>query len=112
MRLGFLLAGLITAFTLAPAATADAHRTSCPNGYTTYAVPQTEAELLELPRIAAGLAADPAPYTVEDLIALGGLIDANDDGLFCLKAVSNLTGESTKRFAYFYSGRDNDTAAA
>jgi hypothetical protein len=49
---------------------------------------------------------------VEDLIALGNLIDANDDGLFCLKGVSNFEGESTRRHAYFYSGRDNDTAAA
>ena len=112
MRQGFFLAIVITALTLAPAASAGAERTSCPNGYTLSAVPQTQAQLMALPRIAAGLAANPAPYTVQDLIALGNQIDANDDGAFCLKAVSNLNGQSAKHWAYFYTARDNDTAAS
>ena len=87
-------------------------RSSCPNGFTAYAIPDTEAELLAFPRIAAGLAADPAPYTAAELIDSAAFIDANDDEIFCLKAVSNLQGESTKHWAYFYWARDNDTAAA
>ena len=39
-------------------------------------------------------------------------IDENDDGNFCLKDVSNLRGESGKHWAFFYSARDNDTAAS
>lgn len=112
MRLGILLALLTTALVLAPTATPAADRTSCPNGYTSYEVPDTLAELMQLPRIAAGLNANPAPYTAEDLIALGAQIDSNGDGIFCLKAVSNLRGESAKNWAYFYAARDNDAAAS
>ena len=102
----------LTAFVLAPSAVADQHQSSCPNGYTAYAVPQTEAEMRQLPRIAAGLDATPAPYTVQDLIELGNQIDGNDDGTFCLNAVSNLRGSSDKNWGYFYGARDNDSAAS
>ena len=102
----------LTAFVLAPSAVADQHQSSCPNGYTAYAVPQTEAEMRQFPRIAAGLDATPAPYTVQDLIELGNQIDGNDDGTFCLKAVSNLRGSSDKNWGYFYGARDNDSAAS
>ena len=76
------------------------------------AVPQTVAELSRLPRIAAGLDATPAPYTVQELIDLGNLIDENDDGTFCLKAVSNLRGASVNQWGFFYMARDNNTAAS
>ena len=102
----------LTAVVLAPGALADQHQSSCPNGYTAYAVPQTEAEMRQFPRIAAGLDATPAPYTVQDLIELGNQIDGNDDGTFCLKAVSNLRGSSDKNWGYFYGARDNDSAAS
>ena len=39
------------------------------------------------------------------------VIDANADGIFCLKAISNLRGSSTKAWEYFYGARDDDTAA-
>jgi len=102
----------LAALALAPTAVGDEQRSSCPNGFTTYAVPQTEAALLQFPRIAAGLSANPAPYTAQDLIDLGSQIDENGDGMFCLKAVSNLRGASTKAWAYFYGARDNDVAAS
>jgi len=109
--LGTVIAGL-AAVVLGPGAGASEHRSSCPNGYTLYAVPQTEAEMRALPRIAAGLDATPAPYTVDELRDLGNQIDANGDGDFCLKAVSNLRGASVTQWGFFYGARDNDTAAS
>ena len=95
------------------AATAHAAkpRSSCANGFEAFAVPQTEADLREFSRIDAGLSADPAPYTVAELLALSAEIDANDDGFFCLKAVSQLRGSSGKSWAFFYLGTDNKTGA-
>ena len=109
--LGVVVLGLAAAV-LGPVAGASEHQTSCPNGSTLYAVPQTEAQMRLLPRIAAGLDATPAPYTVDELRELGNQIDANDDGYFCLKAVSNLRGASANQWGYFYGARDNDTAAS
>ena len=112
MRLMIFLA-LVLALTATVIGTAGASpRTSCPNGYFSWPVPQNEAELRALPRIAAGLAADPAPYTVADLVGLGNLIDANGDGDFCLKEISNLRGSSDRQWGFFYGARDNDTAAS
>ena len=102
----------VSALGLASGAAADGHRASCPNGFTEYAVPQTEAALKQLPRIAAGLAADPAPYTAQELIELGNFIDQNEDRTFCLKAISSLRGASYTQWGYFYGARDNDTAAS
>jgi len=96
---------------LAATAAASHHQTSCPNGTFAHPVPQTEEEMRQLPRIAAGLDADPAPYTVEELRDLGNFIDGNGDGIFCLKAVSNLGGNSGSQWGFFYLARDNDTAA-
>jgi hypothetical protein len=69
--------------------------------------PVTLAEGLALPRIQAGLAQDPAPYTVEDLNGLFGAIDVNGDGLLCMKSVSNLAGNSAKHHGFFYLAMDN-----
>ena len=77
---------------------------SCPNGYDRVVVPQTLEQLQALPRIAAGLAANPAPYTAQELFDLGNLIDENDDGIFCLKDVSNLRGASVDQWGFFYWG--------
>ena len=107
---GFLFA--VATIGLAPGAAAAEHQSSCPNGYTAYAVPQTEAEMRQLPRIDEGLDATPAPYTVQELIDLGNLIDENDDGTFCLKAVSNLRGASVNQWGFFYLAGDNNTAAS
>ncbi len=102
----------VTAIGLPPGAAAAAeHQSSCPN-YTAHAVPQTEAEMRQLPRIDAGLDATPAPYTVQELIDAGNLIDENDDGTFCLKAVSNLRGASVNQWGFFYLARYNNTAAS
>jgi hypothetical protein len=102
----------LTATVLSATAAGEASRLSCPNGYAIYAVPQTEAAVRQFPRIAAGLDADPAPYTVADLITSGNAIDENDDGNFCLKDVSNLRGESGKHWGFFYLARDNDASAS
>jgi len=115
MRHFLVLVGIIaaTSLTLVPIASGD-EKLSCPNGYGEpglTAVPTTEAQLRSLPRIAAGLDANPAPYTVEELIAQGDNIDQNDDGLFCLKAVSNLKGSGGKN-AFFYNAVDNHTGAS
>jgi len=114
MRQGILfsLVTALTALVLVSSAGSAQERTSCPNGFTAYAIPQTEADLQQFPRIVAGLAADPAPYTAEELIALAAVIDGNADATFCLKAISNLRGSSTKAWEYFYGARDNDSAAA
>jgi ABC-type glycerol-3-phosphate transport system substrate-binding protein len=109
--LGTVMAALAAAAG-GPGAGASEHQSRCPNGFTLYAVPQTEAEMRALPRIAAGLDATPAPYTVDDLRELGSQIDANGDGNFCLKAVSNLRGQSVTQWGFFYGARDNDTAAS
>ena len=112
MRLVILLA-LVLALMLPLAATAQgAERNKCPNSMEYLAVPQTEAALRSLPRLNDGLNAVPAPYTVQELITLGNEIDANDDGFFCLKEVSNLRGQSFKNWGYFYGARDNDSAAS
>jgi hypothetical protein len=101
MCLGALLLVAAAVAVAVPAAAASQHRASCPGGYDTYPVPQSEAELRQLERIDAGLDADPAPYTVAELLELAQLIDANGDGTFCLKAVSNLRGSSGKKWAHF-----------
>ena len=85
-------------------------RTSCPNGFFESPVPQTEGKLRELDRIDAGL--DAGAYMVQELIDLGNAIDANTDGTFCLKAISNLNGNSGQSWGYFYGARDNDSAAS
>ena len=109
-----ILFTLVVSAALAVSSTASgaADRSTCPNGTMMLPVPQNEAQMRQLPRIAAGLDADPAPYTVADLIALGNQIDENGDGFFCLKAVSNLRGESVKIWGFFYGARDNQTSAS
>jgi hypothetical protein len=111
-RLAILLLALLALVVTLVAPAGAAERSSCPNGFERYDVPQTETALRELPRIDAGLDAVPAPYTVAELVALGNEIDANDDGEFCLKAISNLEGQSGKAWAFFYGARDNDTGAS
>ena len=112
MRQAALLAVVVAMATLVVISTAAAgeHRSSCPNGYTAHPVPtQAGDEALGLPRIVAGLAA--GAYTVPELIALADVIDANDDGVFCLNEVSNLRGASADKWGFFYLARDNTTAA-
>ena len=109
--IGVVIVG-IAVVVVGPGASASEDRSSCPNGFMRYAVPQTEAEMRVFPRIAAGLDATPAPYTVEELRDLGNQIDANGDGDFCLKAISNLRGQSATQWGFFYGARDNDTAAS
>ena len=108
----FTLVLAVAAVALGAGAAAGGNGTSGPNGYDAVDVPQTLQELQALPRIAAGLAANPAPYTAHELFDLGNLIDENGDGVFCLKDVSNLRGASVNQWGFFYMARDNDTAAS
>ena len=108
----FALVVVLAALAVASTATGAADRSACSNGMMLLPVPQNETQLRQLPRIAAGLDANPAPYTVADLVALGNQIDENGDGVFCLKAVSNLRGESVKIWGFFYGARDNQTSAS
>jgi hypothetical protein len=109
MRRAALLATSAIVAVMASSAAAG-ERTSCPNGFFDWTVPQTEQAMRVLPRIDAGL--DAGAYTVQQLVELGNAIDANGDGVFCLKAVSNLSGSSDKNWGYFYGARDNDSAAS
>jgi hypothetical protein len=113
-RAAFLVSLALASATFATTAHAQTPRLSCPNGFDPFPVPLTEADLRSgmFPRIEAGLNADPAPYTAAELIAVAADIDANDDGIFCLKAVSNLRGSSGKHWAFFYLAGDNSTAAS
>jgi hypothetical protein len=80
--------------------------TGCDRGYLDPGAVTLE-EGLALPRIADGLAADPAPYTLAQLTSLFDAIDGNDDGYICLKAVSQLQGNSAKHHGFFYLADDN-----
>jgi hypothetical protein len=114
MRRGAVLVVILALTIVGFPTTAHARneRLSCANGFDPFPIPQTEAEVRAFPRINAGLNADPPLYTVDELIALAAAVDENDDGIFCLKAVSNLRGNSVKKWAYFYEAADNTTAAS
>ena len=105
-----VLALSVSVVLVGPSAATGSPRTSCPNGFVAYEVPQDEDALRALERIDAGL--DAGVYTVSELVDLGNAIDANGDGIFCLKAVSNLEGRSSAQWGYYYGARDNDTAAS
>src|SRR5688500_7606758 len=62
------------------------------------------AQYLDAPRHVAGLA--DVAYTSDQLVRRFDAIDADDDGLVCIKAVSNLRGESAKNWAFFYLAGD------
>ena len=80
--------------------------TACDRGYLDPG-PVTLEEGLALERIQDGLAASPAPYTLAQLTGLFNAIDGNEDGYICLKAVSNLAGNSAKNHGFFYLADDN-----
>ena len=66
-RAALLVVSAIVAVSASSAAASD--RTSCPNGFFDWPVPQTEQEMRVLPRIDAGL--DAGAYSVQELIDLG-----------------------------------------
>lgn len=65
----------------------------------------TFEETLRLPRIQAGLEA--GVYTQEDLAGVLAVLDENGDGVICLKAPSQLRGNSGKSWGSYYLGADN-----
>ena len=64
---------------------------------------------LALPRIVAGLEA--GAYDLGELAAGFSAVDANADGLVCIKTVSKLRGSSTKHWGFLYLIDDNDHPA-
>ena len=107
MAAGFAAAATIGAVSIAVAGPVGASAgTACDRGYEDPGA-VTYEESLELDRIQAGLAADPAPYTESSLAELFAVLDGNEDGLICLKAVSNLRGNSVKHWGFFYTADDN-----
>ena len=86
------------------ASPAGAEPTGCQPGFGDPGAATLE-EGLALPRIQTGL--DQGVYTVAVLTEQFDAIDANNDGRICLKAVSNLEGNSTARHAAFYGAIDN-----
>ena len=108
-----LLAAVVVAAGVAGipvSAAATQVKDNCANGFEDPGA-KTLSETKQLPRIQAGLSADPAPYTEEELHALFAVIDSNADGLICLKRVTELQGQSDKSWAFFYLARDNNVAA-
>ena len=96
-----MVAGMAIA---APTNSLASPSTACPSGYTEPGE-ATFAETLTLTRITTGLTE--GAYTVPELADVFALIDANEDGRICLKAVSNLRGNSDKNLGAFYNGVDN-----
>jgi hypothetical protein len=92
-----------TGLLIAPTA-ASASSVGCPTGYDNPGE-VTFAQTLVLPRIQTGI--NSGAYTTDELRAVFDLIDRNGDGTICVKAVSNLQGNSTKQWSAFYNGQDN-----
>jgi hypothetical protein len=89
----------ITMALVIPGGSAQAEQAGCVPGLSDPGE-VTLAQYLDAPRHVAGLAG--RAYTSEQLARRFDGIDADDDGLVCIKAVSNLRGESAKNWAFFY----------
>ena len=89
---------------IAPTTALAARSAGCPTGYDDPGE-VTFDEALVLSRIQTGL--NSGAYTTVELASVFALIDGNGDGRICVKAVSNLRGNSTKQWSAFYNGVDN-----
>jgi hypothetical protein len=83
---------------------AQAESTGCTPGFSDPGV-VTLKEFLAAPRHVAGLEA--GVYSKRDLTARFDVIDADDDGRICIKAVSNLEGSSGENWRFFYLSGDD-----
>ena len=105
LRAGVMSLGLVAAVAVGVNPAAAEPVDGCPPGFGDPGA-ATLAEGLLQPRIVHGLTT--SVYTVEELTEQFDELDANDDGSICLKAVSNLRGQSVKSWAAFYLADDND----
>jgi hypothetical protein len=93
----------ITTALLIPMGSAQANPEGCVPGQSDPGE-VTLDEYLDAPRHVAGLAEK--VYTRKELIRRFDAVDADDDGLVCIKAVSNLRGESAENWEFFYLNGD------
>jgi hypothetical protein len=94
---------LIAAALLIPMTAAQATPDGCVPGFSEPGA-VTLQQYLAAPRHLAGLEA--GMYSVLSLTARFDVIDEDDDGVVCLKAVSNLQGSSDKNWGFFYLAGD------
>ena len=89
-------AGLTAGLMASPAVASPG--TACAPGFSDPG-PVTFEASLTLPRIQTGL--DQGVYSAADLAAMFPSIDTNGDNLICLKAVTDLQGNSVKKWGAF-----------
>lgn len=94
---------LVAAALLAPMTAAQATPADCVPGFSEPGAVNLQ-QYLAAPRHLAGLEA--GRYSVPSLTARFDVIDADDDRVVCLKAVSNLQGNSDKNWGFFYLADD------
>ncbi|MGY1774067.1 hypothetical protein [Blastococcus sp. SYSU D00813] len=104
IRRSLATAAFVAAALAVPAGVAQAAPSGCAPGFSDPG-PVTFDESLREPRIVAGLGA--GAFTEDDLELAFASLDRNGDGTICLKAVSNLRGNSGKHWAFFYLAQDN-----
>jgi len=94
---------LVAAALLIPMTAAQATPEGCVPGFSEPGE-VTLQQYLAAPRHLAGLEA--GMYSVLGLTARFGVIDEEDNGVVCLKAVSSLQGNSDKNWGFFYLADD------
>ena len=94
---------LVAAALLTPMTAAQATPEGCVPGFSEPGAVDLQ-EYLAAPRHLAGLEA--GIYRAPSLTDRFDVIDEDDDGLVCLKAVSSLRGNSDKNWGFFYLADD------
>ena len=102
-RMAVAVPPLVAAALLTPMTAAQATPEGCVPGFSEPGA-VTLPQYLAAPRHLAGLEA--GRYSVLSLTARFDVIDEDDDGVVCLKAVSNLQGNSDKNWGFFYLADD------
>ena len=102
-RMAVVASPLAAAALLIPMTAAHATPEGCVPGFSEPGA-VTLQQYLAAPRHLAGLEA--GIYSVESLTARFEVIDEDDDGVVCLKGVSNLQGNSDKNWGFFYLAED------
>ena len=102
-RLAVAAPPLVAAALLIPVTAAQATPKDCVPGFSVPGAVNLQ-HYLAAPRHLAGL--DAGRYTVPVLTARFDVIDEDDDGVVCLKAVSNLQGNSDENWGFFYLADD------
>jgi len=102
-RMAVAVPPLVAAALLTPMTAAQATPEGCVPGFSEPGE-VTLQQYLAAPRHLAGLEA--GVYSVPSLTARFHVIDEDDDGVVCLKAVSNLQGNSDQNWGFFYLADD------